>query len=857
MSGAFLVVHGHFYQPPRENPWLGIVERQDSARPFHDWNERIAAECYTPNAFARMLDDEGRIVSIVNNYELHVSSTSARRCCRGSRSTRPTTYARILDADARSLRRARPRQRHRAGATTTPSCRCATSATAHADPLGPRRLRAPLRPARRGACGCPRRRCRRRRARGAPRRGAHVRHPLAAPGRALRATAANGSTCRRARSIRRALPPARAVGARDRRSSSTTGPSRATSAFEGCSSRRRALVGRFASALVADRGREQLMHVATDGESYGHHTRLGDMHAGLRARRRGAARAALPSPTTPPTSPRTRPSPRRGSRAGPTAKARPGAARTASAAGRATAAATAGTPGCTRRGARRSAARSTSCATAPAACTSARPRRCLRDPWGARDRLRRASSLDARAEAARSLPRRRARRADSSPTSGCARCACCELQRYAQLMYTSCGWFFDEHRRASRPRRSCATPTAPRAAPAARRRGPRADVPGAPRRGALQPARATPTAPTSTAAWWRRAASRTSGSRRRRRSCRCSCRARASSSTATIASSASASAAPATRASGSSPAASTCRGSRRARSTSSPTPSSTSAPPTSACAVAPAAAAGREAFEAVWRQWPGQSIARLVRAIERGFGPAEYTMRDLLLEERHRVLGEVYGDLLKGVSEEYARLYDNHRHTMHLLDQAGLPIPEPLKQAAESVLGARFESEIARQRRSRDPARYRRAIKMAEDARERGLTLQRADAQRAFAETLCDLIGAIRTRARAVGDRRGARLPRARPAPRARGGVAARAGDLVGAARRAAGAHARAGRARRRARLRRARRAARRARRRRRQRARHRPGGYANTPCSSRSMIQRSTRPKRSNAAGTSVRRSR
>ena len=66
-------------------------------------------------------------------------------------------------------------------------------------------------------------------------------------------------------------------------------------------------------------------------------------------------------------------------------------------------------------------------------------------------------------------------------------------------------------------------------------------------------------------------------------------------------------------------------------------------------------------------------------------------------------LREVYGDLLKGVAEEYARLYDNHRHTMHVLRDAGLPIPEPLKQAAESVLGSRFEAEIARQRRSRDP----------------------------------------------------------------------------------------------------------------------------------------------------------
>ena len=64
----FVCIHGHFYQPPRENPWLEAIELQDSAFPYHDWNERIAAECYAPNAFARLLDGEGRIESIVSNY---------------------------------------------------------------------------------------------------------------------------------------------------------------------------------------------------------------------------------------------------------------------------------------------------------------------------------------------------------------------------------------------------------------------------------------------------------------------------------------------------------------------------------------------------------------------------------------------------------------------------------------------------------------------------------------------------------------------------------------------------------------------------------------------------------------------
>jgi len=64
----FICIHGHFYQPPRENPWLESVELQDSAFPYHDWNERITAECYAPNAHARLLDGEGRIERIVNNY---------------------------------------------------------------------------------------------------------------------------------------------------------------------------------------------------------------------------------------------------------------------------------------------------------------------------------------------------------------------------------------------------------------------------------------------------------------------------------------------------------------------------------------------------------------------------------------------------------------------------------------------------------------------------------------------------------------------------------------------------------------------------------------------------------------------
>src|ERR1700690_3160494 len=65
---GYLCIHGHFYQPPRENSWLEAIELQDSAYPYHDWNERITAECYATNAAARILDNAGRILKILSNY---------------------------------------------------------------------------------------------------------------------------------------------------------------------------------------------------------------------------------------------------------------------------------------------------------------------------------------------------------------------------------------------------------------------------------------------------------------------------------------------------------------------------------------------------------------------------------------------------------------------------------------------------------------------------------------------------------------------------------------------------------------------------------------------------------------------
>ncbi len=98
MSEHYVCIHGHFYQPPRENPWLEAIERQESAHPYHDWNQRVTAECYAPNAASRILDERRRIVEIVNNYSEISFNFGPTLLSWMERNTR-FTYEAILEAD--------------------------------------------------------------------------------------------------------------------------------------------------------------------------------------------------------------------------------------------------------------------------------------------------------------------------------------------------------------------------------------------------------------------------------------------------------------------------------------------------------------------------------------------------------------------------------------------------------------------------------------------------------------------------------------------------------------------------------------------------------------------------------------
>jgi len=97
----YICIHGHFYQPPRENAWLESIELQDSAYPYHDWNERVTAECYAPNATSRILDREEYIAQIVNNYA-KISFDFGSTLLTWLEGNSPKVYQAILDADRES-----------------------------------------------------------------------------------------------------------------------------------------------------------------------------------------------------------------------------------------------------------------------------------------------------------------------------------------------------------------------------------------------------------------------------------------------------------------------------------------------------------------------------------------------------------------------------------------------------------------------------------------------------------------------------------------------------------------------------------------------------------------------------------
>jgi alpha-amylase/alpha-mannosidase (GH57 family) len=272
----FITIHGHFYQPPRENPWLEAVEVQDSAAPFHDWNGRITAECYAPNTAARRVDHANRILDIVDNFE-KISFNVGPTLCAWLEREAPEVYQKIIEADRSSVLA-------RGGHGNA----LAQVYNHMIMPLASRRDKVTQ-----VAWGL------------ADFRGRFGRE---AEGLWLPETAVDTETLEvlaEAGVAFTILAPAQAARVRPRDGDAWTdvgagidpsrpylwrgpaghelvlffydGPISRAIAFEDLLERAERLVERLRQAFSAARDGAQLVHVATDGESYGHHSRFGEM----------------------------------------------------------------------------------------------------------------------------------------------------------------------------------------------------------------------------------------------------------------------------------------------------------------------------------------------------------------------------------------------------------------------------------------------------------------------------------------------------------------------------------------------------------------------------------------------------
>ena len=272
----YICLHAHFYQPPRENPWLEAIERQDSAYPYHDWNERITAECYEPNAASRILDGEGRIVGIVNNYA-RISFNFGPTLLSWMEDKQPEVYEAILEADCESRQRFSGHGSALAQAYNHMILPLANRADRTTQILwGVRDFEHRFKRQPEGLW--------------LPETAVDIetleilaelglRFTILSPYQARRVRKAGG-LWRDATGGR--LDPTMAYEQRLPSGKSIAvffydGPISQAVAFERLLARGELLAGRLLGAFAAGREWPQLIHIATDGETYGHHHRHGDM----------------------------------------------------------------------------------------------------------------------------------------------------------------------------------------------------------------------------------------------------------------------------------------------------------------------------------------------------------------------------------------------------------------------------------------------------------------------------------------------------------------------------------------------------------------------------------------------------
>jgi alpha-amylase/alpha-mannosidase (GH57 family) len=273
----YVCIHGHFYQPPRENPYLEAIELQDSAYPYHDWNERITAECYAPNAASRIVDSENRIVKLFNNYA-QISFNFGPTLLSWMKDQSVRVYNAILEADKESAQR-----------FSGHGSAMAQGYNHMILPLANRRDK--VTQVKWGICDFESRFGRKPEGMWLPETAVDtetlevlaengIKFTILAPRQAQRIRPKNGSKFEDVSEGR--IDPARAYLAELPSKKRITlffydGPISQGVAFEGLLNDGKRFADRLMSGFSDSRQGPQLVHIATDGESYGHHHHYGEM----------------------------------------------------------------------------------------------------------------------------------------------------------------------------------------------------------------------------------------------------------------------------------------------------------------------------------------------------------------------------------------------------------------------------------------------------------------------------------------------------------------------------------------------------------------------------------------------------
>jgi len=723
---AEFVIHGHFYQPPRENPWTLRVEQQPSARPSPNWNERIFNECYRPNVHARILDEHGRVLRLVNNY-LHLSFNIGPTLLSWLEEEHPITYARILEADRQSvLQRGYGNALAQAFNHTILPLDC------------PRDRKTQVRW---GRLDFERRFGREPDGMWLPETAANrpvleclidegIRFTVLSPYQASRVRRIGE---REWRPVGGRIDPSRPYRFFHSDGSGRhvdiffyDGPKSKNVAFEDVLSTSQ----RFIDNLVAHAPKEGVVTLATDGESYGHHTMYGDRTLAHAFEMEGPSRdlaftnfAAFLA-KNPPTSEVELASGEDGR--GSSWSCAHGVGRWFRDCG----CHTGGEAGWTQAW-RDPLRRALELVREHAASIfESRMDGFVNEPWSARDAYIEVLNEDGEAFARWA---RRFTRSEPAPAELVKMRTLLEMQLQSMLMFTSCGWFFNDvsgietvqvlhyaarcmdyfdelgepspereflevlsEARSNRPELGTGADIYRRTVPRARVTNRRAVghlgisslIEELPPRGVVGPwsydleryQRET-SGPFTVSAGYVRVTSNRTGH-------------------------------------------------------------------TDEHAFAAVHLGGidfyvavrpgmeREAFEhkssALLEELDETSLAFLLRAVFEAFGPHEFRLDDMLPGAGEELASAVFRDLVERFSATYARLYRDHGRTLEMLHGAGFEIPQELKAAAEFTLKRRFEDEIRRQEHSRDPEAYRRAIEIAEEIERRGYRVDRTASSQVF-----------------------------------------------------------------------------------------------------------------------------